>query len=241
MPPSSISPIRPFFLLTGLTSTRSPAFQLRHAGADLGNLAGHVEADDHRQRHLDAGHALHGEHVVIVERGGAHADHHMAFGGLRHRVVSDHLQFVQPAVLPQHQRLHRLAGHVVISVSCRNLLSAPCRLCPYSQLANAPQPVVYRCPARVFPFSVRPELGGMERREVPGNLPRLPGGEPALQARLSRQDFGTQVYLEGVGVPGRAGPRRESPAPPSAPFGIQYEGRAVQLCPTLVAACTTPQ
>ena len=27
MPPSSISPIRPFFLLTGLTSTRSPAFQ----------------------------------------------------------------------------------------------------------------------------------------------------------------------------------------------------------------------
>ena len=26
MPPSSISPIRPFFLLTGLTSTRSPAF-----------------------------------------------------------------------------------------------------------------------------------------------------------------------------------------------------------------------
>ena len=27
MPPSSISPIRPFFLLSGLTSTRSPAFQ----------------------------------------------------------------------------------------------------------------------------------------------------------------------------------------------------------------------
>src|SRR5207302_1754848 len=27
MPPSIISPIRPFFLLTGLTSTRSPTFQ----------------------------------------------------------------------------------------------------------------------------------------------------------------------------------------------------------------------
>ena len=32
MPPSSISPIRPFFLFSGLTSTRSPAFHFATPG-----------------------------------------------------------------------------------------------------------------------------------------------------------------------------------------------------------------
>ena len=49
-----------------------------HAGADLGDLARHVEADDDRQRHLDARHAAHGEHVVVIERGRAHADDDVA-------------------------------------------------------------------------------------------------------------------------------------------------------------------
>ena len=92
MPPSSISPIRPFFLLSGLTSTRSPAFHFATPGADLGDLARHVEADDDRQRHLDAGHAFDGEDVVVVERRGAHADDDVAFDGLRHRIVGDDLR-----------------------------------------------------------------------------------------------------------------------------------------------------
>ena len=40
---------------------------MTYAIAQLGNLAGHVETDDHRQRHTDAGHSLDGEQIVVVE------------------------------------------------------------------------------------------------------------------------------------------------------------------------------
>ncbi len=81
-----------FLLVERIDQHAVAGLPLRHARADLGDLAGHVEADDHRQRHLDAGHAFDGEHVVVVERRGAHADDHVAFGRLRDRVVADDLK-----------------------------------------------------------------------------------------------------------------------------------------------------
>jgi hypothetical protein len=82
------------------------------AGSDLGDLARHVEADHHRQRHLDARHAAHREHVVIVERRRPHADHHVARDGGGERMVGHDLELVEPAVLAQNERFHGLlAAH----------------------------------------------------------------------------------------------------------------------------------
>jgi hypothetical protein len=72
------------------------------AGAHFGDLARHVEPDDHRQRHLDARHAAHGEHVVIVERRRAHANDHLAVARLRRRVIGDDVEIVEAAVAAQH-------------------------------------------------------------------------------------------------------------------------------------------
>ena len=54
-------------------------------GTDRGDLAGDVEAHDQRHRHLDARHAATGEHVVVIQRRGAHADQHVAFADLSDR------------------------------------------------------------------------------------------------------------------------------------------------------------
>ena len=76
--------------------------------SDFGDFAGHIEADHDRQRHLDAGHSFYREHIMIVERRGAHADHDASGFCLRLRVVYHYLQIFQSAVLAQQQRLHRL-------------------------------------------------------------------------------------------------------------------------------------
>ncbi len=38
----------------------------------------------------------------------------MTLGHLRHRIVADHLEFIEAAVLAQHQGFHRLAGHMFL-------------------------------------------------------------------------------------------------------------------------------
>src|SRR5262249_14676506 len=76
-----------------------------------GHSARHIEADDHRQRHLDAGHAAHGEHIVVVEGGRSHPDDDVALGRLRHRVVADHVEIVEPPMRAQHEGPHCLATH----------------------------------------------------------------------------------------------------------------------------------
>ena len=72
-----------------------------HARADLGDLARHVEADDDRQRHLDAGHAPHGEDVVIVERRRPDADDDMAFDGFGLGMVVDDFEIFETAMLAE--------------------------------------------------------------------------------------------------------------------------------------------
>ena len=70
------------------------------------DLARHVVASDQRQRHLDAGHALAGEQVVVVEGAGAHAHQRVARPGHGIAVIGLVDELVQPAVLIQHHRPH---------------------------------------------------------------------------------------------------------------------------------------
>jgi len=74
--------------------------------ANFDDLAGHIETDNNRQRHLDARHALHREDVVIVERRGAHTDDHRSGRRLWFGVVLHHLKIFQPTMLAQYQRSH---------------------------------------------------------------------------------------------------------------------------------------
>ena len=77
-----------------------------YAGAHFDDLARHVEADHHRQRHLDARHALDSEYIVIVERRGADPDDHMPLPHHRHRMVAYVFKILQAAVLAQNQGFH---------------------------------------------------------------------------------------------------------------------------------------
>jgi hypothetical protein len=76
-----------------------------HAGADRGDLAGDIEPHDRRHRNPDPRHAAPGEHIVIIERGGAHPQHNIALA--RHRIGEIRLK-AQPvvAMLAQHQSSH---------------------------------------------------------------------------------------------------------------------------------------
>ena len=97
------------FLVQRIDQHAVTFFPASDSRADFKNFTGDIEANNHRKRHLDARHAAHGEHVVIVERGRADADHHMAFdhngvGEIRHD-----LQFVEAAVLMQNNCFHWVA------------------------------------------------------------------------------------------------------------------------------------
>src|SRR5262249_25142014 len=81
-----------------------------NAGSDLGDLARHVEADHYRQRHLDARHAAHREHVVVVERRRPHADHHVTRDGGGERMVAHDLELVEAAVLARTERFQGLVA-----------------------------------------------------------------------------------------------------------------------------------
>jgi hypothetical protein len=89
----------------------------RRAAADLGDFTSDVEPDHHRQRDLDARHAAHGEHVMVVERRRPHPDHNMTVRRPRHRVVVDHFQVGKSAMPAQHKRFHR--GPVHARSPCR--------------------------------------------------------------------------------------------------------------------------
>ncbi len=75
------------------------------AGAKFGDLTDHVEANDDRQRHLDAGHTAAGENVVIVDRRCPHADDNVALAGLRRRIIRRELQLIVIAVFVRGQLL----------------------------------------------------------------------------------------------------------------------------------------
>ena len=77
----------------------------RDLGANRGDLAGNVEPHDGRHRDLDPGHAAAGEDIVVVERGGADAKHHIARAGGR---VGEVRFVAQPAgaMLAQYHSLH---------------------------------------------------------------------------------------------------------------------------------------
>ena len=77
-----------------------------HPRSDLRDLARDVEPDDHRHRHLDARHAVAGEHVVVVERGRAHADHRLALADLGIGEVGLQPERVDSAVFAQAYRAH---------------------------------------------------------------------------------------------------------------------------------------
>jgi hypothetical protein len=96
----------PFFLIERVHQDAVARFPAFDAGTDLEDFTGEVETDDHRHRHFDPGHAAHGEHVVIVERGGAHANDHVPFGCDRIRKIGYVFQLVQPAVLTQYNCSH---------------------------------------------------------------------------------------------------------------------------------------
>src|SRR5437867_3409376 len=100
-----------FLLVDRIAQHAVASLPTGNAGPDLGDLARHVEADDHRQRHLDAGHATHGEHVVIVERRRPHPDNDVAFGRLRHRVVANYFEIFEGPMRTQHEGPHCLATH----------------------------------------------------------------------------------------------------------------------------------
>ena len=106
-----------FLLVDRVDQHAVAGFPASHAGADLGDLARHVEPDDHRQRHLDARHAAHGEDVVIVERRRTHADDHFAVAGLRRRVIGDDVEIVEAAVAAENQGFHRscIPSHAFLS------------------------------------------------------------------------------------------------------------------------------
>ena len=87
-------------------------FPTAHAGPELRDFPRHVEADHHRQRHLDARHAAHGEHVVIVEGRRAHTDHHMPLIRRWQGMVADDFDVVESPMLTQQQGFHGVvAGH----------------------------------------------------------------------------------------------------------------------------------
>jgi hypothetical protein len=88
-------------------------------GTDLGDLARHVEADHHRQRHLDPGHAAHREHVVVVERGRPHPDDHVPLDRSGDGMVAHDLQLFEPTVLAQKEGFHGLvAVHRSVLLDC---------------------------------------------------------------------------------------------------------------------------
>ena len=76
-----------------------------HLRPHLDDLAGHVAAADHRQRHLDPRHAAQGEDVEMIERHGADSHQHLA---RRHlgigKVLVDDL--LEPTVLVDDSGFH---------------------------------------------------------------------------------------------------------------------------------------
>jgi len=85
-------------------------FPAGNAASDLGDLPRHVEADHDGERHLDPGHAVHREHVVIVERGGPHADHYVPVIRRRRGIVVYDFELIEAAMPAQEKGFHGLAG-----------------------------------------------------------------------------------------------------------------------------------
>ena len=98
-----------FFLVQRIDQYTVAFFPACYTRANFDNFAGDIQADNHRHRHFDAGHAAYGEHVVIVERGCADANHHVAFYDDRIGEICYVLQLFQTAVFVQDDCFHCVA------------------------------------------------------------------------------------------------------------------------------------
>ncbi len=85
-------------------TTGSPGLKPRHAGADRGDLAGRLGADDQRQLALGEGHAAQAPDVDMVERDRLDADLHLA-GGRAAAAAARSTQF-ELAVGDECERAH---------------------------------------------------------------------------------------------------------------------------------------
>ncbi len=87
----------------------------RHVVGDLVDNASKIETRHHRQRDLNARHAVDGKNVVIVKRGGFHPYDDVAWLQRRARFIGNDGQVVQAAVLVKHQRFHGLThGYLLL-------------------------------------------------------------------------------------------------------------------------------
>src|SRR4029077_6603617 len=119
MLPSSISPISPFFRLSGLTSTRSPTFQpatpcptsaispamsspiTTGSGTLMPGMPRTVNTSWYLKNDAPAR-----ETVGVVENRRPHPDHHVPPDRRGHGIVAHDLELLEAAVLAQQQRLH---------------------------------------------------------------------------------------------------------------------------------------